>query len=614
MEREVYLVSNNPISKPILCDKNGAKKKFQRYPGDKGPRYCYYTFVRNVKSKLEVSFHMKGKNKKITKSRIDSKSDEPIIFDIEELQQRGQIHQDSKEKPEEKSSPKSKNQSKKIKPKNNSNNNNNETNLRYFLIGNVVRFISVMLNYGALMVMPTVITLWWQWKKKKKKQNGQLNMIDGSDMSNPTSEQQLPISITQMKTRLRANPQIRSLFRRYCKQEFSIENLSFWERVQLFYGMKSTTLNDQRRRKEEAAAIIDLFIRTGSAMEINTTQKVRTNILNSFEMNSNDSSDDKKEEEEEKNEINERNNSTEIVDEKPEKKDVKTDSKTTVDESKTNDESTSSQDKIPSSTTHDINNDNRNEQRDNNVQPEEEESKEQKISENESKKRNLEQSEVSNEESPAKRPRLESPESKEESPSIERHEKHEKKDSEYDNNVDEEMDSVDFGEPTKYIFVENFKRPLTENNAEDYLSQHGKPLDFWMNKIKSHCVAKYETEDIALSTLKSVHGKKWPSHGQNLEGRFVTRSEFEDIQSGQYQKRSKSPTPTENSEKRPSSVQDNPMELFKLTKTDPPIYYMPLTDEQIRQNKINPPPPPHNGRGRRRGGGWGRHRRGRGRR
>ncbi|CAE1161176.1 ACIN1 [Acanthosepion pharaonis] len=71
---------------------------------------------------------------------------------------------------------------------------------------------------------------------------------------------------------------------------------------------------------------------------------------------------------------------------------------------------------------------------------------------------------------------------------------------------------------SKIIHVRNLVRPFTLGQLKELLKRTGTVVEngFWIDKIKSHCFAKYETEEEAILTRKALHGTKWPSSNPKI--------------------------------------------------------------------------------------------------
>lgn len=179
------------------------------------------------------------------------------------------------------------------------------------------------------------------------------------------------------------------------------------------------------------------------------------------------------------------------------------------------------------------------------------------------------------------------------------------------------------GEPKEVVHITNLVRPFTLGQLKDFLQVHGDYSDFWIDKIKSNCFVKYNDIESAINCRKLIHGKKWPSSNpKSLRVMYSTDAQLEKVKSGSVlptapllnrdtirreKKRSASRSPirgfrsekefdndhTKEKHKVETSDEsdDNGVEaeaillddLFKKTKTTPSIYWLALTDEEIKQ-------------------------------
>uniref|UniRef100_A0A182IU32 Uncharacterized protein n=1 Tax=Anopheles atroparvus TaxID=41427 RepID=A0A182IU32_ANOAO len=62
------------------------------------------------------------------------------------------------------------------------------------------------------------------------------------------------------------------------------------------------------------------------------------------------------------------------------------------------------------------------------------------------------------------------------------------------------------------LYITNLVRPFTVLQLKGLLARTGKIVEngFWIDKIKSKCFVKYETEDEATETRHALHGIRWP--------------------------------------------------------------------------------------------------------
>ncbi|CAG0916298.1 unnamed protein product [Notodromas monacha] len=85
--------------------------------------------------------------------------------------------------------------------------------------------------------------------------------------------------------------------------------------------------------------------------------------------------------------------------------------------------------------------------------------------------------------------------------------------------------------PNRVIHIKNLMRPYTINQLKELLCRTGslEPGLFWTDKIKSQCIACYETEEQAIETRLALHGVKWPvSNNKVLRVDFSSEEELKE--------------------------------------------------------------------------------------
>jgi len=177
------------------------------------------------------------------------------------------------------------------------------------------------------------------------------------------------------------------------------------------------------------------------------------------------------------------------------------------------------------------------------------------------------------------------------------------------------------GEPSATVHITNLVRPFTLPQLKDFLAVHGEYSDFWIDKIKSNCFVKYNEVDSAINCRKLIHGKKWPSSNpKTLRVMYSTEVKMQSAKEGtidtasykrpenirREKRRSASRSPVrgmrsenefvKDSKRREKSPEESAEseeddddvggicldDLFKKTKTVPSVYWLPLTDEEIK--------------------------------
>ncbi|XP_071505639.1 uncharacterized protein [Diadema antillarum] len=82
---------------------------------------------------------------------------------------------------------------------------------------------------------------------------------------------------------------------------------------------------------------------------------------------------------------------------------------------------------------------------------------------------------------------------------------------------------------SKIVHVINLVRPFTLVQLKELLGRYGTLTEggFWINNIKSHCYATYETTEGAVACRASLHGTTWPSSNpKTLRIEFADQNEL----------------------------------------------------------------------------------------
>uniref|UniRef100_A0AAV1TD65 SAP domain-containing protein n=1 Tax=Peronospora matthiolae TaxID=2874970 RepID=A0AAV1TD65_9STRA len=185
-------------------------------------------------------------------------------------------------------------------------------------------------------------------------------------------------------------------------------------------------------------------------------------------------------------------------------------------------------------------------------------------------------------------------------------------DTEADEKVVDGCGRGDDGNKTT-IRIDNFVRPFTLNAVKALVRECGPFVEggFWMDAIKTHCFVTYTSSEIAESSIAALDGKLWPpENGRSLKVKFVDHTAVEVAQLGEANIPSQ-PKRGNNSEQAPQRPEVTIDEFFLKTETKPVLYYLPLTDEQIKQKKERQRQPEGQPRKRRHRGGRKRNRRAR---
>eukprot|EP00897_Mesotaenium_endlicherianum_P010644 jgi/Mesen1/9608/ME000659S08984 len=187
---------------------------------------------------------------------------------------------------------------------------------------------------------------------------------------------------------------------------------------------------------------------------------------------------------------------------------------------------------------------------------------------------------------------------------------------------------------TRALRIDNFARPFTQRQVQDLLARTGSVQHYWMDSIRTHCFVA------AAATRHALYNLKWPERdGKLLLPQFVDPQEVlaktaaaatpgakpgagtaggeaAAAKSGEAGKTAAAATPgsggaiarsgsekeaaagreevaasvgTAASAKRPPPPDSEPSvtldDLFRKTKAKPPIYFLPLSEEQIKLKK-----------------------------
>ena len=163
------------------------------------------------------------------------------------------------------------------------------------------------------------------------------------------------------------------------------------------------------------------------------------------------------------------------------------------------------------------------------------------------------------------------------------------------------------------IRIDNLVRPFTVNQMKELLARTGTLVEdsFWINKVKSTCLVAYSTKEEAEETIAALDGVKWPSSNpKQISVKPSTEEELNAFLSGTADTRQNGAAPRSNREdnrpressetkKRPNAPDEDDEarsrkkrrreeessggggagktleELFRKTKTQPSIYWLP---------------------------------------
>merc|ERR1740117_961801 len=143
--------------------------------------------------------------------------------------------------------------------------------------------------------------------------------------------------------------------------------------------------------------------------------------------------------------------------------------------------------------------------------------------------------------------------------------------------------------PSAVLLIKNFVRPFTVQQAKDFLGQNGTLKTFWMDTIRTHCFATFETEEQAQATREAVDGVEWPlQHGRRLHADFSTEEDAGAAAAGPISPRMRVTSPRTGGSNRgdqpnPRQAANKPEpakpvrrlgDLFRKTSAKPAIYWV----------------------------------------
>jgi len=107
--------------------------------------------------------------------------------------------------------------------------------------------------------------------------------------------------------------------------------------------------------------------------------------------------------------------------------------------------------------------------------------------------------------------------------------------------------------PSTILHIKGLTRPFTIPQLQILLNRTGKLKtdEFWIDKIKSHCLAMYETVEEAEATRSALHGTQWPaSNPKSLRVDFSKEDQLKRFQISEdsapgYKKEAPPPPPVE---------------------------------------------------------------------
>lgn len=137
--------------------------------------------------------------------------------------------------------------------------------------------------------------------------------------------------------------------------------------------------------------------------------------------------------------------------------------------------------------------------------------------------------------------------------------------------------------PTNALFIKNLVRPFLLSSLKELLSETGTIEDWGLDSIKSKCYVVYKSKEEAEATRQALYGLVWPTTGKSkLDVEFYSADEAKILVLG------------ENAEKPEKKATKTLDELFKKTTSQPPIYYLPLTEKEVEAKSKKTQEPKNN--------------------
>ncbi|KAL3317613.1 hypothetical protein Ciccas_003738 [Cichlidogyrus casuarinus] len=157
-------------------------------------------------------------------------------------------------------------------------------------------------------------------------------------------------------------------------------------------------------------------------------------------------------------------------------------------------------------------------------------------------------------------------------------------------------------EQTKFLFIRNLVRPFTVHQLKRMLEDNfGEIIDLVLNKLKSCGFVEFPSVESAAKAREALDGTRWPSISpQTLRLEFAT----EELCHWMRKEGAKSDRPppikmlypskratiekvlpTSPEEEESVSEKISLTNFFNLTKTEPPIYWKPLSEEEAEAQK-----------------------------
>ncbi|RWW36801.1 hypothetical protein BHE74_00058145, partial [Ensete ventricosum] len=150
---------------------------------------------------------------------------------------------------------------------------------------------------------------------------------------------------------------------------------------------------------------------------------------------------------------------------------------------------------------------------------------------------------------------------------------------------------------TTSLRIDKFLRPFTLKAVQELLAKTGTVCSFWMDHIKTHCYVTYSSVEEANATRDAVFNLQWPPNGGNLLiAEFVDPQEVKArVEAPPPQSPapiSPSPTTAKATNFQPPQAAQPPIRQHSFRQQLPPLGKPPtLSDAPTVRERLPPPPP-----------------------
>eukprot|EP01126_Amoeba_proteus_P005636 TRINITY_DN11911_c0_g1_i5.p1 TRINITY_DN11911_c0_g1~~TRINITY_DN11911_c0_g1_i5.p1 ORF type:complete len:244 (-),score=57.19 TRINITY_DN11911_c0_g1_i5:137-868(-) len=152
----------------------------------------------------------------------------------------------------------------------------------------------------------------------------------------------------------------------------------------------------------------------------------------------------------------------------------------------------------------------------------------------------------------------------------------------YDNPLDEEEPELppEIQALSNILIISGLKRPYSIPDLKSFLEKN---TDFWVNKLRSVCIVKFNTAEDAKKVYLKAHGATWPPREKHiLSATFISEEEADEAQKneGVY-----TPQGTKNPSQPLRTSEEWLNQYFRHTKAQPKLYWMPVPEEEATKRE-----------------------------